>query len=319
MEPVPDELLPGGGLALGDLVLVVWEHEVDPAAVEVEAGPEQLEAHRRALEVPAGTPGAEGRIPRGLIRLRSLPEHEVRDVLLVVLVGVDPGPRQPSFDRGAREHPVAGEGGDPEVDGPAGAVGRPGREQPLHHPDHRRDVLGIGGPGVVLGPTDAERVGVLVVLLDVARRVLPERLARLVRSPDRLVVHVREVLRLDHPVTPGFEEPAEDVLRDERAEVPDVAAGVDGEPAGVHPHLVRPGRLESLDASGQGVPQAERPGGTHRASSPVRRSTISVRSSCSARGPAKARARDRRSPQIARASWARVSMSPSMIRSSSNW
>ena len=39
MQPGRDERLSGGGLALGDLVLVVREDEVDPAGVDSNEGP----------------------------------------------------------------------------------------------------------------------------------------------------------------------------------------------------------------------------------------------------------------------------------------
>ena len=89
MEPRAHERLAGGGLGLGDLVLVVREDEVDAAGVDVEARPEVAHAHRRALDVPARPALAEGRRPAGLARLGALPEREVAHVVLVVLVGLD--------------------------------------------------------------------------------------------------------------------------------------------------------------------------------------------------------------------------------------
>lgn len=46
MAPDPNERLPGRRLGLGDLVLVVGEDVVDPAAVDVQALTEQRHAHR---------------------------------------------------------------------------------------------------------------------------------------------------------------------------------------------------------------------------------------------------------------------------------
>ncbi len=46
--------VPERSLRLRDLVLVVGEFQVDPAGVDVEALAEVLEAHGRALDVPAG-------------------------------------------------------------------------------------------------------------------------------------------------------------------------------------------------------------------------------------------------------------------------
>src|SRR5687768_3644998 len=89
MQPGSDERPAGRGLALGELVLVVREDQVDAARVDVERGTEVGHAHGRALDVPAGSPGADRGVPRRLTRLRSLPEREVADVSLAVLVRLD--------------------------------------------------------------------------------------------------------------------------------------------------------------------------------------------------------------------------------------
>src|SRR5439155_26445242 len=87
VHPVADEGLAGPALALRDLVLVVGEDEVLPAAVEVEGLAEVLHAHGRALDVPARAAPAERGVPLRPFRLVLLgfPEHEVPGVLLVVL------------------------------------------------------------------------------------------------------------------------------------------------------------------------------------------------------------------------------------------
>src|SRR4029450_11495124 len=72
-----------GAARLGDLVLVVWEDEVEAAAVDLEDGPEMLLGHRGALDVPARPPGPPRRVPqRVLALLVPLPEREVARVLL---------------------------------------------------------------------------------------------------------------------------------------------------------------------------------------------------------------------------------------------
>jgi hypothetical protein len=54
-----------------------------PAAVQVEAFAQQVEAHHDALAVPAGATLAPRRRPRRLAGLGELPQHEVRRVALV--------------------------------------------------------------------------------------------------------------------------------------------------------------------------------------------------------------------------------------------
>ena len=88
VDPVPGEVVAGGS-RLRPLVLVVREREVLATAVEVEALAEQVERHRRALDVPSRPAAAPGRVPRRLAGLGRLPEREVHRAALR-LVDVDP-------------------------------------------------------------------------------------------------------------------------------------------------------------------------------------------------------------------------------------
>src|SRR5205807_879841 len=78
VEPVAGEgALAEGPLRLRDLVLVVREDEVTAATVDVERLAQVAVHHGRALDVPAGAPGAPGAVPGRLARLRAFPEREV--------------------------------------------------------------------------------------------------------------------------------------------------------------------------------------------------------------------------------------------------
>lgn len=72
-----------GATRLGDLVLVMRENQVDAAAVDVEDVAEIAPAHRRAFDVPAGSPATPGAIPARLVLGGELPEHEIARVFLV--------------------------------------------------------------------------------------------------------------------------------------------------------------------------------------------------------------------------------------------
>ena len=67
------------------LVLVVGENEVRATSMDLEVEAQQPLCHRRALDVPPGTPSSPGGIPRrvlaGLVRL---PQREVERVTLQV-------------------------------------------------------------------------------------------------------------------------------------------------------------------------------------------------------------------------------------------
>ena len=75
-------------LGLGALVLVVREDEVVAAAVQVEALAEEVERHRRALDVPTRPARRPTASPTRARRLRGLPEREVHG-LRFGLVDVD--------------------------------------------------------------------------------------------------------------------------------------------------------------------------------------------------------------------------------------
>ena len=81
VHPVTSE-----GAASGDcfcsLVGVVGEDQIVAAAVDVEVVVEYVEAHRGALDVPAGPSWAPGRIPSWFARLGRLPQCEVERIFL---------------------------------------------------------------------------------------------------------------------------------------------------------------------------------------------------------------------------------------------
>ena len=167
MQPDLDERQSLGRLALRDLVLVVREDQVDPTGMNVECGAEVAHAHRGALDVPAGAARAERRLPRGLARLRRLPQDEVADVVLRVLIGLDALPNPELIRVEPRQPAVGGQGRDPEEDR---AVVGPVRvlvfEERRDEVDDLRDVLGRTRQDV--GTGRAKRVGVLEEPLEVA-------------------------------------------------------------------------------------------------------------------------------------------------------
>ena len=85
VHPVAHKLLAAHRLRLRNLVLVVREHQVLAAAVDVNRLAEILLTHDRALNVPARPSLAPGRLPVGLAFLLRLPEHEVVRILLCLL------------------------------------------------------------------------------------------------------------------------------------------------------------------------------------------------------------------------------------------
>ena len=113
MQPGPDERLAGRRLALGDLVLVVREDQVDAAGVDVERRPEVRPCSSPSTRCasragPARSPSSHDGSPG----FGALPQREVADVVLGVLVGLDAladpqllgiEPRQPAVGRPRRD------------------------------------------------------------------------------------------------------------------------------------------------------------------------------------------------------------------------
>ena len=128
VQPGLDERQAGCGLALGELVLVVGEDQVDRPGVDVERRAEVLHAHRRALDVPARPALADRRRVGRLAGLGALPQGEVADVVLGVLVGLDPLP-------------------DPELVGIE--PGQPAVRRPRRDPEEDRAVVGPVGVSAV--------------------------------------------------------------------------------------------------------------------------------------------------------------------------
>ena len=232
--PVPGEP-ESGRPGLGDLVLVVREHQIQATAVDVELVTQVPPAHRRALDVPArpARPPRRGpeRVGR-LVLLLALPQREVARVALGPLrrVGrrlhrVDPLPGQRAVVR-VRTHVEVHVAG-----AVVGHVRVPGLDQPLDQLVHLRDVP--GRPRLIRRRQDTERPvrpreDQLVLVRD-----RPERPLLLKPLGQYLVVDIGDVADEPHLVPAVLQPAPEHVVVDPRAEVADVRPRLDGEPAQV--------------------------------------------------------------------------------------
>ncbi len=143
MEPEGDEGLARRRLALGDLVLMVREYEVNSSGMDVEGRAEIGHAHGRALDVPARPSRSDGRIPAGLFVLGPLPESEVADVILAVLVRLDSLADAHPLGIESGQSTVGRPGCDPEEDrAVVSPIGMAAFEQLLDQRHHLGNVLG---------------------------------------------------------------------------------------------------------------------------------------------------------------------------------
>src|SRR5437660_3923829 len=113
MDPEPDERLPGRAFRLCNLVFMVREDQIDPAAVYVEGFSQVFHRHRRALEMPTGPAFTKRRWPPRFVPLFWLfPQHEVARISLFVFVDIHARARNISFELQSRPLAVTRESSD---------------------------------------------------------------------------------------------------------------------------------------------------------------------------------------------------------------
>ena len=235
---------------------MVREDQVDAAGMNVDGFAEVFQGHHGALDVPAGTAGAERRIPGNFALLGCLPEREIAGVRLFVLIHIDARTGDIAAEVAVRELAVAGEGGNPEVSGTFARVSVVAGGQPLDGIDHVADVLGGGSD--LLGALQAQRRTVVQEGLGVDRGVFVEAFMLGGGVADDFIVHVGDVHDVVKPESAGAEPPAQDIEESERPEIADVGVGVDGGAAGVHADGVVPLGRKGLDLLRECVVEAER-------------------------------------------------------------
>ncbi len=252
-----------GAARLGDLVFVVREDQVQPAAVDVEDLAQIAVAHGRAFDVPAGAAAAPGTVPARLLRRGELPQHEIRRVALVRL-DRDAGACLLVFQLALRQRAVVGHGVDAEQHLARRDIGMAASDQGLDHRNHLADV--VGGARLHRGLEAAQLLHVGKELVGRGLGHLADGLVqRQVREiPQRpgidLVVHVRDVADIGDMVRPVDvpQQPVQHVEDDDRPGIADMGEVIDRRAADIHPHIGRIDGLEGLLAAGQRVVELQR-------------------------------------------------------------
>ena len=269
VEPV---LNPGrlacGGLALGDLIAVVYGDVVDTPTVDVELLSEVLHAHGAALNMPARIPPSPWRVPQHglMLELRAgEPEYKIVGILLIG-IDSDSGTCLQILPHLSGEFSEVGRFSHIEVDITAAPVGEPRLLNTDDQIDHVLDVVGRPAGDVRLRYVEGLQIpekGFLVELGDFpdALSLLPGTLQHLVLPLIGIigqVPHIGDVHDMFDLVTEETKGTDQQVLENIGAQVADVGVLIHGRAAGIQPHLVRHSWYELLSFSTQGVEKHKR-------------------------------------------------------------
>ncbi len=270
VQPVAHEGFPVGGFALSNLVVVMREHVVDPAGMNIEAGAEILHAHGAAFDVPAGAPFAPGAVPGDIavLLVPGFPEREVRGALFGVFVLIDSRAGAHLIRLNSPQFAVTGEFADGKVYAPVvGLVGEALVHERADQLDHLRNV--IGGGGIHFGALDAQLIQILEKSLLVGFGEVLQGYACGAGVADGFIVHVGEVHDLFDLVAGVAQGSAQQIFKHIGAEIADVSEVVDGGTAGVESNLAVLDRLEDFGSTGQRIVKADShifsPGGIQEA------------------------------------------------------
>ena len=275
MQPVARHLVGAiGAAALGDLVLVVGELQIQTAAVDVKdvrcalrlvrqtvltqgLFPQQLVRHGGAFDVPAGAATAPGAVPPRRRIVRRLPQHEIHRVTLVWR-NLDPRTGDHIVDRPARQRAIGFVAFDREQHMSLGGIGVSLGDQIFDHRDHLRNIG--GGAWHVVGLKRADFGHIVQKPLGCLGGDLSDRPSALCCARVDLVIHIREVAHIGHMgvAIDMTQQPVEHVKHDHGARIAQMGAVVHRGPTDIHPHVFIINRGEILAFAGFRVVQLDR-------------------------------------------------------------
>ncbi len=231
MHPVTGELgLRVGATALRDFVLVMREHQIDPAAVNIEGLPQILLAHRRAFDMPARAPVAPRAFPARNVFCRRFPQNEICRVLLV---GGDFNPRAGDLfvAVAAGKFPVIVPGRHVEQHMAVRLVGVPLRDQIHDHRNHRRNM--VCRPRLLVRLDAAQSQRIFVKPFNGLFRQIADGDALLRRPRVDLVVNVSDVPHIGHLAVQVTQQPVQNIEHHQWPGVADVDPVIDRRPADI--------------------------------------------------------------------------------------
>ncbi|MPM80428.1 hypothetical protein SDC9_127475 [bioreactor metagenome] len=243
MQPVVDEFAAVGGLRLGDLVFVMGELKVLPAAVDIDGLAQIAAGHGRALYMPAGPAFSPGGFPEWFTGFGGLPQGEVHGVFLSV-VHINSGAGLQIVQGLVGELSVLLEFPGPVVDVAVYLVGISLIHQSFHHVDDLVHIFGcLGMDG---GIPHSKAVGVRIILFYIFFCDLTGGDVFLIGAADDFIVHIGKILSEGDSIAPVFQITAQHIENDNRSGVSHMDKIIDGGPAGIHGDFSRTDRNKVL-------------------------------------------------------------------------
>ena len=260
-----------GATGLSDLILMVREDQVQPAAMDIEGFAQIALGHGRAFDMPARTPPTPWTVPARLLGARKLPQYEIGGIALMRIDG-NARPGEIVGEVAAGKLAVVGHGFDGEQHFSARLIGMAIVEQPLDHHLHFGDIVGGAWLDARFEATQSRNV--LLILGGGGFGHPPDGLVQLqlgkVAQGARvdLVIHVGDVADIGDMVRAIdlAQQPEQQIEDDGGAAIADMGKVVNRRAAGIEPHIVRIHGHEQRLGAGQCVVKRQRLCRIHRGS-----------------------------------------------------
>ena len=254
-----------GAAALRNLVFMVGELQVQAPAVNVKGGAQQIKAHRRAFDMPAGPAPAPWAVPARFIRVRGFPQDKIHRIALVGR-NLDPGASDHVIDRAPRKLAIVGIAAHIEQHMPLCGIGMAPGDQPLDHRHHLHDIFRRAGFMRGRQGTQSPHIGVIpadgLIRQSADDGVQIAGIARFLHLPGAgvdLVIDIGEIAHIGDVIGAinMAQEPEQHVEHHHGPRIAQMRAVIDGGAADIHPHIRRIDGRKTLFAAGARIVQTK--------------------------------------------------------------
>src|SRR5258708_27796252 len=226
-------------LGLRNLAGMVRECEVLAPSMNIQLWAEVAHGHGAAFNMPAGSAGSPGTGPRGFAWCLSLPEDEIKRVLLMRIVREVPA-LVGDFEHGIiriQAERVGHDGEirvpfDTEIDISTTLVGIAARDQNLDHFDHSRYLF--GSAGVYIRAAHVQRIHVIEVTLGLAPAQFIPWYIQFAGLAQNIVIDVGHILDVFDRVAAKFQVADQCIEGDIGVSMTQVSGIIGANPADIH-------------------------------------------------------------------------------------